>query len=1086
MYCSRLTTCSLLLSAVGAAGPVVAQSAEVTSSGALVVKYGGVPFLTGDSLLLMDSGYKGIDASSRGPGRTTRVGDVTTTEYTSPLCQLTRTVTQRPDGVNIKYHFRYQPDPRGKYLELTIKIPTAVLDDYPGTTSTHDVQKSNEQLELPSFLGTITCDVRSSTAPWSLDDLRKTEWAQCFRLRFAPSYDPANGLEATAVLDLTAKPSESKAFVALDVTGVGNRALRDEVAGDSQGGWTDQGDNDLRVFTPGRQTFLGLPVQTGDKAVILKGELLPKLPAESAAVTVGSQLSRLYLLHTSAWPAEFRQRLGEYVVTYADGQTATVPIQSGVDVSDWWGASEPLAARAVWTGNNGHATVGLYLCRWNNPRPEQEIASVQLRSTNTSAVPIWLGATGLKVDGLTAGQLALLDDAWKARSQPNISTEGWIPAPIAWNDGITPGSALDVSFLNEKPAGKHGFLKVADGKFQFAGQGKPVRFWGTNAALYGPYPPKEDAPGIARCLARQGVNLVRLHLYAVYDNTMIAPDGNLDPVALDQFCWFIAQLKEYGVYSYLDLNDGMQFERLVGHKLPGTSGNQKMASLFNPELLAAQQKLARMLFTQVNPYTQLKLVDDPAIALYEITNENSLTMAWGDLKQRLGDPYYGQLEQLWHTWLKDHGKEVVPLPSSLGTGSDDSRRFGAELQQQYYTKMWKLFRELGVKAPICGTNITFTLGDLWASEDLDYTNDHGYFDHPNVGARPMTYNNRQAVNSAAWSLPMIPTFARGKVAGKPLVCSEWNYCFPNDYRCEGLPQFTAYSAYQDWDGLLFYCATGSFDGGRWQRFHDNPGILVHSQQCDPATWGQSQACALLYRRGDVQPGKRVVRLHHTDADVWADRSPLGRLPFLPAVARVESDLGPGDDPLEEAAAADAQPGERYAAALKVVGDTQSTETRVVSDTGELVRDASTGIFTVDTPLNQMASGFLSQQAELPLADLRIACATRFASLSLSSLDGRPLRQSQRMLLTAVANARNETTKIDGPRLLDMGKAPVLAEPVTAKLALMADRPGELVVYPLDTLTGERREALAAKVVDGALTWSIGPSQATIYYELARQ
>ncbi|HMM34307.1 MAG TPA: hypothetical protein PKA62_06175, partial [Thermoanaerobaculia bacterium] len=51
--------------------------------------------------------------------------------------------------------------------------------------------------------------------------------------------------------------------------------------------------------------------------------------------------------------------------------------------------------------------------------------------------------------------------------------------------------------------GDKGFLTVKEGHFVFAqGDGRPVRFWGTNPALYGPYPEKADAPGIAACLAR--------------------------------------------------------------------------------------------------------------------------------------------------------------------------------------------------------------------------------------------------------------------------------------------------------------------------------------------------------------------------------------------------------------------------------------------------------------------------------------------------------------------------------------------------------------------------------------------------------
>lgn len=1070
---------------IGTMTAATAQQAVVGSAGGLTVSYAGVPVLTGDSLLLMDENWKAIESAFRNPAQVAREGAVVTTRWSGPLTAATRTVTRSEDGVEIRYEITLQPDPRGRHVELCLGIPAALLDDFPAG-GTQGVLRSDQTIVLPTLVGDLTCDLRGSTTPWNLDDLRAVEWAKSFRLRFAPAYDPAAGLSATAVLRITGRPSQRDGFVCLDVAAAGNRGLTDETAEDGQGGWTDQGDNDLRALKPGRHAWLGLPFEIGDRAVILQATGRPAFPVESPRVPIGAALARLYLLHTAAWSAEFRQPIAEYEIRYVDGEVTRLPVRFGVDINDWWGAAEPLEARTAWSADNGHATVGLYLTRFENPRPGIPIQDVRLRSATTAAVPIWLAGTGLRAGAFSAPQLALLDETWRRRVDPPVSTDGWIPAPIAWHDGIVPGSALDVSFLNDPPAGKHGFLTVRDGHFVFAeGDGRPVRFWGTNAALYGPFPAKEDAPGIAACLARQGVNMVRLHLYAVYENTMIAPDGSLDPDALDRFCWFIAKLAEVGIYTYMDLNDGMFYDRLVGRKLPADNKALKLASLFDTELIAAQQKLARALFGHTNPYTGRRLCDDPAIALYELTNENSLTMAWGTLKERLPAPYYEELEGLWHAWLTERGLPVRGLPDSLGTGDDESRRFGAELQARYYHTMRDCLREIGVKAPICGTNITFTLGDLWASRDLDYTNDHAYADHPNVSVRPMTYSNLPTVSAPASSLRMIPSFARAKLWDKPLVASEWNYCFPNDYRCEGLPQMSAYAAYQDWDGLLFYCATGSFDAGRWSRFHENPAILVHSQQTDPATWGLSQLCALLFRRGDVRVGQRVVRLTHGPTALWGNQSLLGSLSFLPAVARVEAELTPDDRPAPLTIDPQASPEERYTAVLAALGDTRSTSRRIVSDTGELARDAEEGIFTVDTPATQIATGYLSKTAEIRLTHLRIACATRFATIAAGSLDGRPLSESARILLAAVANARNADTKCDGKRLESMGAAPVLAEPVTATLTLAAENPGGIRVYALNSLTGERHQEVPATAQGDSLTFAIGPAHAAIYYELTR-
>lgn len=1080
-----LTSLWLGLCAVAAnlsAGPI----AEVDPNGGLTVRYGGMPIFAGDSLLLMDAAWKDLDPAIKSPAKITRDGGIVTTVRSGEIISLTRIVDNSGDGPEIRYDITMKPDPRGKNVELCLGIPAALLDHLPAAATTHGVQHSDQELKLPMLGGDVTLDLRGSTSAWNLDDLRQVAWSGNFRLRFSPAYDPAQGLTATAVLRISASPSTLPGFLSLDVAAHGNRTLRDGQAEDGQGGWTDQGENDLRALTPGRRATLGVPLATGDRAVILRGGERPAYAEVSAPVQVDGAVARVYLFHTSAWPAEFRQVIATYQLRYADGQTLDLPVRNGVDVSDWWGANEPLEGRVAWSGDNGHQTVGVYCQRWDNPRPDVPLTDIVMRSANASAVPIWLGATAVRTGGLTPAQVAMLDQVWNDRAVPAVDTSGWFPAPIAWRDGISPGSALDVSFLNDAPAGRHGFLTVRDGHFVFAGgDGRPVRFWGTNAALNGPFPDQADAPGIAACLARQGVNLVRLHLYAIYENTLIAPDGSLDLASLDRFCRFIAELKAAGIYTYLDLNDGMLYDRLVGHPLPGNGGALKLASLFDPELIAAQQKLAQMLFTTVNPYTKLRLCDDPAIALYEITNENSLTMGWGTLKEKLSEPYYQQLEGLWRAWLKDHGQPARELPATLGGGDDLSRRFGAELQGKYLATMQAYFRQLGVKAPICGTNITFTLGDLWASRDLDYTNDHAYADHPNVNARPMTYSNRPTVNAPVTTLRMIPSFAKAKLAGKPLVASEWNYCFPNDYRCEGLPQMAAYAAYQDWDGLLFYCATGSFDAGRWSRFHDNPAILIHSQQCDPATWGLSQLCALLYRRGDVRIADKVVRLSHGPAKLWADKSDLSLLPFLPALARVEAELTADDRPAPLGIDLAAPVESRYAQAIAALGNQQANADHAVSDTGQLVRDADPGTFTVDTPATQMATGFLARRGEIRLGALWIDAETRFTTIAATSLDGQPLTTSKRILLAAVGNARNTGTVADGRQLAEVGRAPVLAEPVEAAVGLAAEQAGELQVYALDTLTGERRGTVPAQLVDGVLTFAIGPEQRTIYYELAR-
>lgn len=1062
------------------------QTARVDGAGHVAVSYGGLDVFTGDSFLLMDEQWHALDATLREKPQLKRTTNEVVAVYASKLGKVTRTVSFGPP-VAIRWEIELGADPKGKNVELTVRVPTEAFGDMPVTGKTHDVQRSEKELVLKGFAGNWTLDVSGSTGAWSFDDMRTVEWAKAFRLRFAPAYDPATGYRGTASIVFQATPSESAAFLPLDVAAAGNRGLRDEVAEDGKGGWTDQGENDLRTFVPSRHEFLGMPFVVGDKAVILRGKERSAFPLESPAIAVGAKVERIAFLETAAWNAQRGEVVAEYVVAYADGTEAKMPLRYGFEVNDWWGATEPSIARLAWEGSNGQTQVGVFCVVWRNSQPDREVKSVQVRSLDSASVPVLLAATAVRAEGLSKEQTALLDRVYADRSATEVDMSGWFPCPIAWRDGIEPGSALDASFLNERPAGQHGFLKVADGHFVFTDQpGQKVRFWGTNAALRGPFPVQEDAPGIARCLARQGVNLVRLHLYAVYEDTLIAPDGGLNPEALDRMEFFIAELKKNGVYCYMDLNDGMLFSRLVGRQLP--SEKLKLAALYDEELIQATQKLAREFFTHRNPHTGLRICDDPAIAMYEITNENSMTMAWGDLRSRIPSPYYEQLAGLWQQWLEKQGLPERDLPRTLGEDGPDGRRFGAEVQRAYLERMKAFLVELGVKAPICGTNITFTLGDLWASESMDYMNDHAYAAHPNVSARPMTYSNQSAVRGGIGSLSIIPSFARAKVKGKPVVASEWNYCFPNDYRCEGLPFMTAFLCYQDWDASLFYCATGSFDSGTWLRFRDKPGILVHSQQTDPATWGLSQICALAYRRGDIGVARRTIAVQYGRERVWQNDSVVDRLAFLAGLGRVETELTdttPDTWPMQ--LAKDQTSEERYRDAVARLDDTNCTDTVLVTDTGEIRRDTQRDVLVVNTPRTQMATGNLPALVDTPdaMANLGLDMWTPFATVAATSLDGKPLAESGRVLLAAVGNARNADTKCLHGELLDMGKGPVLAEPVCGELHWRVQNPQGVTVYALDPLSGTRKAKMNTTVTGGEARFAIG-NQATMYYELVRE
>jgi hypothetical protein len=82
-----------------------------------------------------------------------------------------------------------------------------------------------------------------------------------------------------------------------------------------------------------------------------------------------------------------------------------------------------------------------------------------------------------------------------------------IPYVLPWDK-----MPVDISFIfeNEKPAGKHGFLKIEGENFVFE-DGTPAKFWGTNFNSGACFPDFNYSENVARRLAKIGCNMVRFH-----------------------------------------------------------------------------------------------------------------------------------------------------------------------------------------------------------------------------------------------------------------------------------------------------------------------------------------------------------------------------------------------------------------------------------------------------------------------------------------------------------------------------------------------------------------------------------------------
>ena len=164
-------------------------------------------------------------------------------------------------------------------------------------------------------------------------------------------------------------------------------------------GWFEGG-RDLSLLPHGDVVLEGVPYAIRDfktspapSCVMLAGPgAAGPLPTEVKGLRVGARTDVLYFLHTFNQVAEWRPGnegepppvLFTYTVNYADGQTAQVPVVYGEGVGPWI-ARQPAglpSASVAWAAPFADNPAGdqavVYQMQWTNPRPDVEIASVDL------------------------------------------------------------------------------------------------------------------------------------------------------------------------------------------------------------------------------------------------------------------------------------------------------------------------------------------------------------------------------------------------------------------------------------------------------------------------------------------------------------------------------------------------------------------------------------------------------------------------------------------------------------------------------------------------------------------------------------
>ena len=721
----------------------------------------------------------------------------------------------------------------------------------------------------------------------------------------------------------------------------------------------------------------------------------------------------------------------------------------------------------------------------------------------------------LVADNMEAGKTYPLAFTLKLPAEANFfsgpksvppSTQGWYEFKGA--SPISAESEWNMSAWLEKPAGKHG--RITRKNNQLVYNSKPLKLWGLNLSYANCAPEKALADRRADFYAALGVNAVRLHKYA--DGRGWAgiqgqdSAADLDPVNLDKMDYFVAALKERGIYVELSPvfiikpgpADKVRVPFLDEFGPMDGRVNPKHGSLYlSTELQDLLIEQMTKVLTHENPYTKLTYAADPTVAYLELYNEDSAlfggvsgVMAKSPtLRARAGKLFAAWLKKKYpseqeflaawgesalnngmltnqglpvdESWAEDRiypaGNPWFFDPDNLNTSQRpvkrrllDTMAFLYDLQNQVYARMTKAVRDTGYEGEVIASNwqagrAMSHFYNLSSDAMIGTIDRHNYF-----GSGGKFYFSSSAMSSTPGSGSLSASLQQ--VDNRPFMLSEWIHVYPNEWGVEGPAIIGAYGiGLQGWD------VSFPFQNGDEGTFAKGIGF----QEWDvvaPNFLGVFPAVSRQVLRGDVKESDVV---HTRNVNIASlDEEKVG---FDDKVIQ-QRDVKTFDS--------DVFPARALAAAKGVVRFTDSFQATqpfdltpyekdgvITASTGQLRwltgKTPHDGHIEINTPGTQAVIGF-ANGVTAQLADATITPASRFGAIYLSaqSPDG-TIARDRGVLITAISRARNADAVIaEDSFLFNKGVRPgwpatgtAMMEPVLADIAFQ--RSGTPTVHILD-------------------------------------
>ena len=432
------------------------------------------------------------------------------------------------------------------------------------------------------------------------------------------------------------------------------------------------------------------------------------------------------------------------------------------------------------------------------------------------------------------------------------------------------------------------------------------------------------------------------------------------------------------------------------------------------------------------------------------------------------------------------GGVVLPEDESLEAGnmslpaiadnamSRDYVSYLMQVEADYVAVMRGAIRETGATALITCSQASYGgMAGQWREAQNDWVDTHAYWQHPQFPGKPWDGNNYRIGNTPMVKDPNggnLLSLARERVAGKPFTVSEYDHPAPSEYAAESIPVIFSFAAWQDWDGIFLFAYDYEGQG------LDSDHITGYFDQVShPGKLGFYPAAAQMFLQGT---GTHAA----SEASVSV---PADQVPALTAKRALAWDVAtlPDGKRLSLDDLLMRRMETRFGGNTLTIEATPSPQPPTTS----LAWDRKAGVYKFAAPNARVMVGLLGGRGALSVGSLTVTVAPsvrNFASLALVTMDGKPVGEASRLLLTAVDKAENRGVQWNPEHTFatDAWKyGPVQVTGVTADVHLPT-RAGTVVVYALD-VTGKHATRVPATVANGQVSFRISPDYKTIWYEI---